>query len=110
MTPPVPRAEVWSFYPSKFIQRDDIQRFHILNTLFNLPGEGPHGAGRGPGPQRRGLPLTRVSAPETYLYACLVDFFSSCSRYVKCVPMAFPALLGTTRGPCHLPGSEWSCL
>ncbi|XP_040849291.1 5'-nucleotidase domain-containing protein 4 [Ochotona curzoniae] len=51
-------AEVWSFYPSKFIQRDDIQRFHILNTLFNLP--------------------------ETYLYACLVDFFSSCSRYVNC--------------------------
>ena len=36
----LPRAEVWSFYPSKFIQRDDLQRFHILNTLFNLPGEG----------------------------------------------------------------------
>ncbi|ELW51472.1 5'-nucleotidase domain-containing protein 4 [Tupaia chinensis] len=51
-------AEIWSFYPSKFIQRDDLQRFHILNTLFNLP--------------------------ETYLYACLVDFFSSCSRYTNC--------------------------
>lgn len=37
---PLPRAEIWSFYPSKFIQRDNLQRFHILNTLFNLPGEG----------------------------------------------------------------------
>ncbi|XP_017522640.2 5'-nucleotidase domain-containing protein 4 isoform X1 [Manis javanica] len=51
-------VEIWSFYPSKFIQRDDLQRFHILNTLFNLP--------------------------ETYLYACLVDFFSGCSRYANC--------------------------
>ncbi|XP_058390647.1 5'-nucleotidase domain-containing protein 4 [Diceros bicornis minor] len=55
---PLPRAEIWSFYPSKFIQRDNLQRFHILNTLFNLP--------------------------ETYLYACLVDFFSGCSRYTNC--------------------------
>ena len=23
-----PRAEVWGFYLSKFIQRDDLQRFH----------------------------------------------------------------------------------
>ncbi|XP_049640596.1 5'-nucleotidase domain-containing protein 4 [Suncus etruscus] len=51
-------AEIWSMYPSKFIQRDDLQRFHFLNTLFNLP--------------------------ETYLYACLVDFFSRCSRYINC--------------------------
>lgn len=36
----LPRAEVWSFYPSKFIKGDDLQRFHILNTLFSLPGEG----------------------------------------------------------------------
>ncbi|EPY82039.1 5-nucleotidase domain-containing protein 4 [Camelus ferus] len=50
-------AEMWSFYPSKFIQRDDLKRFHVLNTLFNLP--------------------------ETYLYACLVDFFSGCSRYTN---------------------------
>lgn len=35
-------------YPNKFIQRDDTERFYILNTLFNLP--------------------------ETYLLACLVDF------------------------------------
>ncbi|XP_075418780.1 5'-nucleotidase domain-containing protein 4 [Tenrec ecaudatus] len=51
-------AEIWSMYPSEFIQRDDLRRFHFLNTLFNLP--------------------------ETYLYACLVDFFSSCSRYTNC--------------------------
>ncbi|XP_072492853.1 5'-nucleotidase domain-containing protein 4 [Notamacropus eugenii] len=51
-------AEIWSVYPSKFIHRDDMQRFHILNTLFNLP--------------------------ETYLYACLVDFFTNCSRYINC--------------------------
>uniref|UniRef100_H3AJX9 5'-nucleotidase, cytosolic IIa n=1 Tax=Latimeria chalumnae TaxID=7897 RepID=H3AJX9_LATCH len=44
-------------YPNKFIQRDDTERFYILNTLFNLP--------------------------ETYLYACLVDFFTNCSRYAR---------------------------
>lgn len=36
----LPPLEVWSFYLSKFIQRDDLQRFHILNMLFNLHGEG----------------------------------------------------------------------
>ncbi|XP_061449275.1 cytosolic purine 5'-nucleotidase-like isoform X1 [Rhineura floridana] len=51
-------AEIWNYYPNKFIQRDDTKRFHILNTLFNLT--------------------------ETYLFACLVDFFTSCSRYVNC--------------------------
>ncbi|XP_040201925.1 cytosolic purine 5'-nucleotidase-like isoform X1 [Rana temporaria] len=50
-------AEVWSKYPNKFIQRDDTKRFHVLNTLFNLS--------------------------ETYLYACLVDYFTDCSRYVN---------------------------
>uniref|UniRef100_A0A8C3A842 Cytosolic purine 5'-nucleotidase n=1 Tax=Cyclopterus lumpus TaxID=8103 RepID=A0A8C3A842_CYCLU len=45
-------------YPNKFIQRGDTERFYILNTLFNLP--------------------------ETYLFACLVDFFSNCSRYSSC--------------------------
>uniref|UniRef100_A0A3B3XMF8 5'-nucleotidase, cytosolic IIb n=1 Tax=Poecilia mexicana TaxID=48701 RepID=A0A3B3XMF8_9TELE len=44
-------------YPNKFIQRDDTERFYILNTLFNLP--------------------------ETYLFACLVDFFSNCDRYTR---------------------------
>ncbi|KAM8919574.1 cytosolic purine 5'-nucleotidase-like [Pelodytes ibericus] len=51
-------ADIWDIYPNKFIQRDDTKRFHILNTLFNLS--------------------------ETYLYACLVDFFKNCSRYVNC--------------------------
>uniref|UniRef100_A0A8C9VX32 Cytosolic purine 5'-nucleotidase n=1 Tax=Scleropages formosus TaxID=113540 RepID=A0A8C9VX32_SCLFO len=45
-------------YPNKFIQRDDTERFYILNTLFNLP--------------------------ETYLLACLVDFFTNCDRYTSC--------------------------
>ncbi|XP_062452700.1 cytosolic purine 5'-nucleotidase-like isoform X3 [Rhea pennata] len=51
-------TEILRYYPNKFIQRDDTKRFHILNTLFNLT--------------------------ETYLYACLVDFFSNCSRYINC--------------------------
>ena len=36
----LPPLEVWSFYPNKFIQRDDLQWFHILNMLFNLHDEG----------------------------------------------------------------------
>ncbi|XP_042742817.1 cytosolic purine 5'-nucleotidase-like isoform X2 [Lagopus leucura] len=51
-------AEILHYYPNKFIQRDDMKRFHILNTLFNLT--------------------------ETHLYACLVDFFSNCPRYISC--------------------------
>lgn len=35
----LPRAEILHYYPNKFIQRDDMKRFHILNTLFNLTGE-----------------------------------------------------------------------
>uniref|UniRef100_A0A673NPI6 Cytosolic purine 5'-nucleotidase n=1 Tax=Sinocyclocheilus rhinocerous TaxID=307959 RepID=A0A673NPI6_9TELE len=49
--------EIRELYPNKFIQRGDTERFYILNTLFNLP--------------------------ETYLFACLVDFFTSCSRYTR---------------------------
>ncbi|XP_056264580.1 cytosolic purine 5'-nucleotidase isoform X1 [Pseudoliparis swirei] len=49
--------EIRERYPNKFIQRDDTERFYILNTLFNLP--------------------------ETYLFACLVDFFSNCDRYIS---------------------------
>ncbi|KAF7663389.1 hypothetical protein LDENG_00211370 [Lucifuga dentata] len=49
--------EIRERYPNKFIQRDDTERFYILNTLFNLP--------------------------ETYLFACLVDFFSNCDRYAR---------------------------
>ncbi|XP_029890475.1 cytosolic purine 5'-nucleotidase-like isoform X3 [Aquila chrysaetos chrysaetos] len=51
-------AEILHYYPNKFIQRDDMKRFHILNTLFNLT--------------------------EAHLYACLVDFFTNCSRYINC--------------------------
>ncbi|XP_007905634.1 cytosolic purine 5'-nucleotidase isoform X3 [Callorhinchus milii] len=51
-------AEIIDQYPNKFIQRDDMERFYILNTLFNLA--------------------------ETYLYACLVDFFTKCSTYTSC--------------------------
>ncbi|XP_075063384.1 5'-nucleotidase domain-containing protein 4-like isoform X2 [Mixophyes fleayi] len=50
-------VEIWSKYPNKFIQRDDTKRYHVLNTLFNLS--------------------------ETYLYACLVEFFTDCPRYVN---------------------------
>uniref|UniRef100_A0A7N6A392 5'-nucleotidase, cytosolic II, like 1 n=1 Tax=Anabas testudineus TaxID=64144 RepID=A0A7N6A392_ANATE len=51
--------DIHKYYPKKFIQRDDTDRFYILNTLFNLS--------------------------ETYLYTCLVDFFTRCTRYTKCV-------------------------
>ncbi|XP_056110369.1 cytosolic purine 5'-nucleotidase isoform X3 [Rhinichthys klamathensis goyatoka] len=49
--------DIRELYSNKFIQRDDTERFYILNTLFNLP--------------------------ETYLLACLVDFFSNCDRYSR---------------------------
>uniref|UniRef100_A0AAY4EZJ3 Cytosolic purine 5'-nucleotidase n=1 Tax=Denticeps clupeoides TaxID=299321 RepID=A0AAY4EZJ3_9TELE len=64
--------EIRELYPNKFIQRDDTERFYILNTLFNLP--------------------------ETYLYACLVDFFSNCDRYTSSksfMKHAWSALLNT---------------
>ncbi|KAK9532654.1 hypothetical protein VZT92_010028 [Zoarces viviparus] len=48
---------VHSYYPNKFIQRDDTDRFYILNTLFNLS--------------------------ETYFYSCLVDFYTRCPRYTN---------------------------
>ncbi|XP_071769656.1 5'-nucleotidase, cytosolic II, like 1 [Centroberyx gerrardi] len=51
------REDIPDYYPNRFIQRDDTDRFYILNTLFNLS--------------------------ETYLYACLVDFFTRCSRYIN---------------------------
>lgn len=52
------REQVDEYYPNKFIQRDDTARFYVLNTLFNLS--------------------------ETYLYACLVDFFTKTTRYKNC--------------------------
>ncbi|XP_029693331.1 5'-nucleotidase, cytosolic II, like 1 isoform X1 [Takifugu rubripes] len=48
---------VQDYYPNKFIQRDDTDRFYILNTLFNLS--------------------------ETYIYSCLVDLFTRCNRYTN---------------------------
>lgn len=35
---PYARPDIRELYPNKFIQRDDTERFYILNTLFNLPG------------------------------------------------------------------------
>ncbi|XP_036974170.1 5'-nucleotidase, cytosolic II, like 1 [Acanthopagrus latus] len=49
--------DIQTYYPNKFIQRGDTDRFYILNTLFNLS--------------------------ETYLYTCLVDFFTRCTRYTN---------------------------
>ncbi|XP_068430792.1 5'-nucleotidase, cytosolic II, like 1 [Clinocottus analis] len=49
--------DVHKYYPNKFIQRDDTDRFYVLNTLFNLS--------------------------ETYFYSCLVDFFTRCTRYTN---------------------------
>ncbi|KAJ3605207.1 hypothetical protein NHX12_027257 [Muraenolepis orangiensis] len=51
------REAINSYYPNRFIQRDDIDRFYTLNTLFNLS--------------------------ETYLYACLVSFFNRARRYTN---------------------------
>ncbi|XP_072311472.1 5'-nucleotidase, cytosolic II, like 1 [Eucyclogobius newberryi] len=45
------------YYPNKFIQRHDTDRFYNLNTLFNLS--------------------------ETYIYSCLVDYFTRSTRYVN---------------------------
>ncbi|CAD5118793.1 DgyrCDS7473 [Dimorphilus gyrociliatus] len=48
--------EIRSLYPNKFIQPNE-SRIFILNTLFNLP--------------------------ETYLLACLVDYFCNSDGYVR---------------------------
>ena len=45
---------IYDLYPNKFLQLDE-SRVYVLNTLFNLP--------------------------ETYLLACLVDFFTNSSQY-----------------------------
>ncbi|XP_068561881.1 5'-nucleotidase, cytosolic II, like 1 isoform X2 [Cebidichthys violaceus] len=49
--------DIHNYYPNKFIQRGDTDRFYILNTLFNLS--------------------------ETYFYTCLVDFYTRCTRYTN---------------------------
>lgn len=48
--------EIRALYPNKFIQPNE-SRIYILNTLFNLP--------------------------ETYLLACLVDYFCNSDGYVR---------------------------
>lgn len=45
---------IYDLYPNKFLQLDE-SRVYVLNTLFNLP--------------------------ETYLLACLVDFFTNSPKY-----------------------------
>lgn len=49
-------SEIYALYPNKFIPLDE-SRVYVLNTLFNLP--------------------------ETYLLACLMDFFTNSPQYTK---------------------------
>lgn len=49
------RSELSRLYPNKFLELDE-SRIYVLNTLFNLP--------------------------ETYLLACLIDFFVNSSEYM----------------------------
>ncbi|CAB3382178.1 Hypothetical predicted protein [Cloeon dipterum] len=49
-------SEVYELYPNKFLQLD-YNRTYVLNTLFNLP--------------------------ETYLLACLIDFFTNSSDFIR---------------------------
>lgn len=49
-------SQVYEMYPNKFLKLDE-SRVFVLNTLFNLP--------------------------ETYMLACLVDFFTNSSEYVR---------------------------
>lgn len=47
---------IYDCYPNKFLQLDE-SRVYVLNTLFNLP--------------------------ETYLLACLMDFFTNTTNYQR---------------------------
>lgn len=97
-----PSPEIRERYPNKFIQRDDTERFYILNTLFNLPGKLKAyakyyvmgGSSRNLFLQVKDMfdqaasllttsPRLSVFFTETYLFACLVDFFSNCDRYTR---------------------------
>jgi len=49
-------SEIAEKYPNKFLQLDD-SRIYVLNTLFNLP--------------------------ETYLLACIVDYFTNHAQYTR---------------------------
>ncbi|KAK1802982.1 hypothetical protein P4O66_021514, partial [Electrophorus voltai] len=88
--------DIRELYPNKFIQRDDTERFYILNTLFNLPAQTEQSQKHFTASYTMYdsfifltalyLPLCVFdqTVPETYLYACLVDFFSNCDRYASC--------------------------
>ncbi|XP_005098846.1 cytosolic purine 5'-nucleotidase isoform X2 [Aplysia californica] len=60
--------EVSELYPNKYIQLDD-KRLYVLNTLFNIP--------------------------ETYMLACVIDFFANNKDYTK-------TKTGVTRGSLHM--------
>ncbi|CAO1353294.1 unnamed protein product [Diamesa serratosioi] len=72
-------SQVYELYPNKFLQLDE-SRVYVLNTLFNLP--------------------------ETYLLACLVDFFTNSPQYtrektgVKCgeLLLSFKSIFQDVRG------------
>ncbi|XP_055909648.1 cytosolic purine 5'-nucleotidase isoform X1 [Eupeodes corollae] len=49
-------SQVYELYPNKFLKLDE-SRVYVLNTLFNLP--------------------------ETYLLACLIDFFTNSKEYIR---------------------------
>ncbi|XP_074094159.1 5' nucleotidase B isoform X2 [Cotesia typhae] len=49
-------SQVYELYPNKFLQLDE-SRVYVLNTLFNLP--------------------------ETYLLACLIDFFTNSPQFSR---------------------------
>ncbi|XP_022919856.1 cytosolic purine 5'-nucleotidase isoform X2 [Onthophagus taurus] len=81
-------SQVYELYPNKFLKLDE-SRVYVLNTLFNLP--------------------------ETYLLACLVDFFCNSPQYttsqtgVKCgeLFMSFKSIFQDVRNAVdwiHLQG------
>ncbi|KAL1122448.1 hypothetical protein AAG570_002779 [Ranatra chinensis] len=49
-------SQIYELYPNKFLQLDE-SRVYVLNTLFNLP--------------------------ETYMFACLIDFFTNSPQYIS---------------------------
>lgn len=51
-------SQVYELYPNKFLQLDEA-RVYVLNTLFNLP--------------------------ETYLLACLINYFTTSPNYSRSV-------------------------
>ena len=69
---------MYELYPNKFLQLDE-SRVYVLNTLFNLP--------------------------ETYLLACLIDFFTNSMEYTReksgvksgCLFMSFKSIFQDVR-------------